>query len=137
VKHGPVYEAIGPAVIKLNKVGFMLKGNIGRLIAQFLIAISLFADAWAQVPQPTLPQPAVPQTTPSAPQGQHELTPADLDAFFDGLIPLQIQRDDIAGAVVIVVKDGNVLFARGYGYADADRKKPVSVDDTLFRPGSV
>lgn len=115
----------------------MLKGNIGRLIAQFLIAISIFADAWAQVPQPTLPQPSVPQTAPSAPQGQHELTPADLDAFFDGLIPLQMQRDDIAGAVVIVVKDGNVLFARGYGYADADRKKPVSVDDTLFRPGSV
>jgi CubicO group peptidase (beta-lactamase class C family) len=115
----------------------MLKGNIGRLIAQFLIAISLFAGTWAQVPQPTLPQPSVPQTTPSAPQGQHELTPADLDAFFDGLIPLQLQRNDIAGAVVIVVKDGNVLFARGYGYGDADRKKPVSVDDTLFRPGSV
>lgn len=115
----------------------MLKANIGRLIAQFVIALSLVAGAWAQVPQPTLPQPSVPQTTPSAPQGQHELTPADLDAFFDGLIPLQIQRDDIAGAVVIVVKDGNVLFARGYGYADAERKKQVSVDETLFRPGSV
>ena len=114
-----------------------MKGKIGRIVVQFLITISLLAGALAQVPQPMLPQPAPTQSTPSAPQGPHELTPADLDAFFDGLIPLQIQQNDIAGAVVIVVKDGNVLFARGYGYADADRKKPVSVDDTLFRPGSV
>ncbi len=115
----------------------MLKRNLHKLISLCLILLLGVATASAQVPQPTLPQPAAPQSGPSMPQGVHELTAADLDAFFDGLIPLQIARDDIAGAVVIVVKDGTVLYARGYGYADADRKKPVSVDDTLFRPGSV
>ena len=115
----------------------MLKGNTGRFVAAFLSATLFCAAALAQVPQPTLPQPAQPQVTPTVPPGSHQLTPEDLDAFFDGLIPLQLQQDDIAGAVVLIVKDGNVLFARGYGFADADRKKPVSVDDTLFRPGSI
>ena len=69
--------------------------------------------------------------------GTHELTATDLEAFLDGLIPLQIERDDIAGAVVAVVKDGKVLFEQGYGYADAAKKTPVSPQTTLFRPGSV
>jgi len=38
---------------------------------------------------------------------------------------------------VLVVKDGKVLFAKGYGYSDVEKKTPVSVDSTLFRPGSI
>lgn len=68
---------------------------------------------------------------------KHELTSADVEAFFDGLIPVGIERSDIAGCVVAVVKDGNVIFAKGYGYSDLAKKKPVSATDTLFRPGSV
>jgi CubicO group peptidase (beta-lactamase class C family) len=35
------------------------------------------------------------------------------------------------------VKDGQVLFQKGYGYADVEEKKPVLPDQTLFRPGSI
>ncbi len=66
-----------------------------------------------------------------------ELTTADLSAFFDGMVPLQIERDDIAGAVIAAVKDGQVIFAKGYGYSDLKNKKPVSAADTLFRVGSI
>jgi CubicO group peptidase (beta-lactamase class C family) len=38
---------------------------------------------------------------------------------------------------VSVVKDGQVLFQKGYGYADFEAKKPVLPDQTLFRPGSI
>ena len=65
------------------------------------------------------------------------MTAADIEAFLDGLIPVQLQRDDIAGAVVAVVKDGQMIFAKGYGYADVASKKPVSPEGTLFRPGSI
>jgi CubicO group peptidase (beta-lactamase class C family) len=65
------------------------------------------------------------------------MTAADLEAFLDGVVPLQIERADIAGVVVAVVKDGHVLFEKGYGYADVKAKKPVSATDTLFRPGSI
>ncbi len=37
----------------------------------------------------------------------------------------------------MVVKDGQVLFAKGYGYSDVKSRKPVTVDATLFRPGSI
>src|SRR5207248_7349339 len=56
---------------------------------------------------------------PAAVHGQ-ELTEADLSAFLDGLVPQQIEKADIAGAVIAVVKDGKVLFEKGYGYSDAE-----------------
>jgi CubicO group peptidase (beta-lactamase class C family) len=65
------------------------------------------------------------------------LTTADLTAFFDGLIPAELERADIAGATVAVVKDGAVVFAKGYGLADVETGRPVSAETTLFRPGSI
>jgi CubicO group peptidase (beta-lactamase class C family) len=69
--------------------------------------------------------------------GTPELTKVDADAWLDGFVPYAIQRGDIAGAVVVIVKDGQVLTQRGYGFADAAARKPVDPDTTMFRPGSV
>jgi CubicO group peptidase (beta-lactamase class C family) len=93
--------------------------------------------------QPSLALQREPNTPPKSATAEpttvtaHELTATDLEVFLDGLMPLSLERDDIAGAVVAVVKDGKLLFAKGYGYADVATKKPVSPDSTLFRPGSV
>lgn len=65
------------------------------------------------------------------------MTAPDIEAFLDGLVPLQIETNDIAGATIAVVKDGKLLFAKGYGFADAADRKPVSVETTMFRTGSV
>ena len=87
------------------------------------------------------PSPAVSAksvTFPSvAPSGAHALTADDLAAFGDSILPFQLKQENIAGAVIIVVKDGNVLFQKGYGYADVAKKTPVTPDETLFRPGSI
>jgi CubicO group peptidase (beta-lactamase class C family) len=72
----------------------------------------------------------------AAPQA-HELTADDLGAFLDGFMPQQIEHADIAGAVIAVVKDGKLIFAKGYGYSDVAKKAPVSPETTLFRPGSI
>ncbi|HEV8428817.1 MAG TPA: serine hydrolase domain-containing protein [Pyrinomonadaceae bacterium] len=79
-------------------------------------------------------QPPVPAQPPT---GTHEMTATDIEAFLDGLVPLQLKQADIAGVTISVVKDGKLLFAKGYGYADVANKKPVSAQDTLFRPGSI
>ena len=47
-----------------------------------------------------------------------ELARGDLQAWLDGYFPYALARDDIAGAAVVVVRDGAVLAARGYGHAD-------------------
>jgi len=66
----------------------------------------------------------------------HELSNQDLSTFLDGFMPLALARGDVAGGVVSVVKDGKVLFAKGYGYANLDKRLPVTVDHTSFRIGS-
>lgn len=65
------------------------------------------------------------------------LTASDADAFFDGMVPELIKQGDIAGGAVAVVKDGQVLFSKGFGLADVERNRPVVADYTLFRPGSI
>ena len=62
---------------------------------------------------------------------------ADLEAWLDGMVPATLANDDIAGAVITVVKDGQILFQKGYGYSDVAKLKPVDPENTLFRPGSV
>lgn len=65
------------------------------------------------------------------------MTASDVASFLDGILPLELERSDIAGVAVAVVKDGKLLFAGGYGYADVARKIPVIPEKTLFRPGSI
>jgi len=67
----------------------------------------------------------------------HALTKTDAEAWLDGFFPYALQRGDVAGAVVVVVKDGAVLLQKGYGYSDVGERKPVDPERTLFRPGSV
>ena len=67
----------------------------------------------------------------------HELARADVDAWLDGYMPLALRQNDIAGGVVVVVKDGQVLTERGFGYADVAQRRRVDPDATLFRIGSV
>jgi CubicO group peptidase (beta-lactamase class C family) len=69
--------------------------------------------------------------------GTHALTPADVAAFLDGIVPYAIHRGNIAGATVAVVAGGQIVFAKGYGYSDVNKRQPVIADRTLFRPGSV
>jgi len=65
------------------------------------------------------------------------LSAEDLGRFFDGLLPYGLAEGDIAGGEVVVVRDGSVLFAKGYGVADVKTQRPVSPGETLFRAGSV
>ena len=75
------------------------------------------------------------------PAGNHQLTAEDVNAWLDGKLPDALKNGDIPGAVVSVVKDGQVVTTRGYGWADtgASGGRPVAVDPqkSLFRVASV
>src|SRR6266568_6091427 len=98
---------------------------------------------YAQSPAAQIPasvpvaQPPAQQPATSAPTPEHPLNQADLTAFFDGVLPMQLERSDIAGASVLVMKDGNVLLQKGYGYADVKSKRPVDPNSTIFRLASI
>jgi len=52
-------------------------------------------------------------------------------------MPYALKSGGIPGAVVVVVKDGQPLTMRGFGYSDVAKARPVDPEMTLFRPGSV
>jgi CubicO group peptidase (beta-lactamase class C family) len=64
------------------------------------------------------------------------LTAEDAAAWLDGYMPYALKTGDVAGAVVVIVKNGQVLLERGYGYADVEQHTSVDPDATLFRWGS-
>lgn len=112
-----------------------------RVFLHFIFQLALISSlATAQSPSAT-PVPSAPQA-PAMSESKiteppHQLTPDDLHAFLDGFMPMQLERENIAGAVVLVVKDGQILFSKGYGFSDVDKRTPITVDATLFRPGSI
>jgi len=65
-----------------------------------------------------------------------DTTPQDYESFFDQTISEQLNNEHIAGATVAVVKDGEIVFSKGYGFADVDAQIPVDANNTLFFIGS-
>jgi CubicO group peptidase (beta-lactamase class C family) len=119
---------------------------IGCLKLRWLAALAAWHVSIAAAQQPLSPErksvvaaPTAPVTTAEAgtSAADRPLTAEDLKPWLDGYMPYALHSADIAGAVVTVVKDGQVVAARGYGWADIARRTPVDPDLTLFRPGSV
>ncbi len=111
------------------------------LIGLSVAVLALPSLAPAQVPSATpakiIPT-GVPETEAKVPvaspaMGIHPLTKADLEPWLDGFLPYALQRGDVAGAVIVVVKDGAILLEKGYGYADVAERKPVDPERTPGR----
>ena len=69
--------------------------------------------------------------------GGIEIDPEELGEFVDQLVTARMLASGIPGYTVSVVQDGRLIFAKGYGYADLEKKVQVNADQTLFRIGSV
>jgi N-acyl-D-amino-acid deacylase len=57
-------------------------------------------------------------------------------ASYDQVIPDLMRKYSIPGGAVAVMRDGRLIYARGFGYADVENKTPVQ-PDALFRIASV
>jgi serine beta-lactamase-like protein LACTB len=97
------------------------------LLAGSALAVLAFAPAFAQSPAPTTPAsaPASPPIT-TLDAARAEAT-ARLEAF--------IAQRRVPGLSVAVGKDGQVLWAQGFGIADLETKQPVT-NETVFPIGS-
>lgn len=115
------------------------------LMTMLLVSRAAFAtgaDLSSAPPAPEPgPVPSVASTAEAARETQtsetRPLTREDAEAWLDGFLPYALATGDVAGAVVVVVKDGATLLQKGYGYADVEARKPVDPATTLFRTGSV
>lgn len=120
-----------------------------RPLIALTFVCALAAPLMAQQQDPTDPagEPLVPdevlvpdeegETAEVLSPGVAPLTRADLEAWLDGFMPYALADGGIAGAVVAVVADGEVVLQKGYGFADVQEGTLVDAEKTLFRPGSV
>lgn len=97
-----------------------------RSLATLCVCVLFATCAVAQTPAPVSQDPVA-----------HRLERADLEAWLDGLVPYAIEQGDIAGFVVSVVKDGEVLLEKGYGYADVAARIPMDPERTTALVASV
>jgi CubicO group peptidase (beta-lactamase class C family) len=119
----------GPLSVALLAFGLVCS----TAIAQQAPAVKPPATPIAQTPATS----AAPPPTDAMPGPADRLTAPDLEAWLDGFMPYALEQTDVAGSVVVVVKDGKVLLKKGYGFSDLAKRTPVDADNTLFRPGSI
>jgi CubicO group peptidase (beta-lactamase class C family) len=67
---------------------------------------------------------------PTSPASEME---AAWDAFFDQ----EMQAYGVHGAVMVAVRGNEVVFSKGYGYADAANQVPMDPHSTILRSGSI
>ncbi len=60
----------------------------------------------------------------------------ELQKFVDTYFQNNLNKKNVPGAIVTIVKNGEVLLSKGYGYADLDQKTPAT-DKSVFRIGSI
>lgn len=78
--------------------------------------------------------PAVAQRTQTREELRHGFSVARLariDSVFEGMV----RRKEMAGAVVLVLRDGEVVYERAFGWADMEARKPMRTD-AIFRIAS-
>ncbi|MDD1687009.1 serine hydrolase [Methanoregula sp.] len=63
--------------------------------------------------------------------------PAEVEAFFDQVMPANLAQYNVPGATVAVVRDGRVVLVKGYGYSDLGNRTAVNGTTTKFRVGSI
>jgi len=85
-------------------------------------------------------EPSTPSVSPVTPPAQQEIpiTGAQVPGMgsYDKIVSDLMRKYAIPGGAVAVVRDGKLIYARGFGYADVENKTPVQ-PDALFRIASV
>lgn len=56
--------------------------------------------------------------------GKRAVTPQSVEAFFDVAFETQKLDHELLGVTVSVVKDGEFVLKKGYGFADLERRIP-------------
>lgn len=107
------------------------------LVAGMFIAMPLIAqdEPTAQDSDSVIATELLQSTLEVAPEPT--IDPDDLESYLDGLFEAYMATHHIAGTTVSVVHNGQVVLAKGYGFADVEEGRPVSASETLFRPGSI
>src|SRR5688572_19547107 len=65
------------------------------------------------------------------------IDPKELETLAGDVIAAEMKKQQIPGAAFILVQNGRVVLAKGYGFADVEKKKRVDPHKTIFPIGSI
>jgi CubicO group peptidase (beta-lactamase class C family) len=65
------------------------------------------------------------------------IEPDELESFVDDFMAEQLDQRHIPGLTIIVVQDGQVLLAKGYGSANLEKKVAFDSNETVVRIASI
>lgn len=115
-----------------------VRGGSGRSVATTTLPIACVAILLSCSAEPTAP-PVVSLPVPPPPaQPEIPITGAAVVGMgsYDRIIPDLMRKYAVPGGAVAVLRDGKLIYARGFGYADVENRTPVQ-PDALFRIASV
>lgn len=69
--------------------------------------------------------------------GPAPITRVEVESFADEFFAKHMQELEIPGLAFILVKDGEILLAKGYGYASVEDEIAIDPHRTVFRIGSI
>ena len=140
VKAGVVAQTIGSVERDKARVRRAKSRKLMPAKLLFVLVAVLLSKAAAWPQQDLAPPPPAASPAAAAPQtaapGQRALTADDLGAWLDGFMLTTLEAGKIAGAQIVVVKDGEVLLQRGYGHADVAAGTLMDPKRHLMRIGS-
>ena len=118
----------------------LMRGDRVRSVSDRSMTIARIRIACLAVLLSCAGEPTTPAPAPVTPPAQPEI-PISGDvlpgmALFEQSVRDLMRKYAIPGAAVAVVRDGKLIYARGFGYADVENKTPLQ-PDALFRIASV
>lgn len=109
-----------------------MTNTMKTIVLGFLASLLLGAGS---LPSTTRPSPPA-RSSPAPSAAPAEASAMMLEPFIDGLMKAEMEHGKIPGGVISIVKDGKLLFAKGYGFSDIERGTPVDPEKSLFRIAS-
>jgi CubicO group peptidase (beta-lactamase class C family) len=102
---------------------YLLRGAAALVGCVFLLTLT----AWAEPPKD---KGAGGGGLPATGKADPDLAP------FDRVLTQILRENDVPGVAAAVGRDGKIVYARGFGYSDLEKKEPVE-PDALFRIASI
>ena len=122
----PKGSSLNRQIVMMTRAGRFLRLRVLRLLPHATSAALAFVLLAGNVRAAVLAQQPVP-----------EMNAAAVTAFADGQMPAAMRAGKIPGAVLVVVRGNQVVFQKGYGFANLEKREPVSTSNTLFRVASI
>lgn len=126
----------------INKRRRKLKPSVKRAMIAIGVFIVLFVSRpWRFLCEQPQPEQTIEQTEDTVQQSINNIVQnSDSDipeaAKFDKAVESFMRQWEIVGASLAIMKDGNLIYSKGYGFADSEKKIPTEVRH-IFRIASV